>query len=335
MKQVRVFRLVTENTVDERIVNRAEIKLRLDHMIVQQGQTMDKKSNRLLEDAGSKRDIIRFGMDKIMSCENSNVIDVDIDAIFEKSTEKNDKENKKLIQMGESQLQNFTLEEASSKSLYQFEGVDFRTLHSKKENDNSILAGRSKRSLRKYEKHEVNESDDQVEGADYIRIHDFQLYPEELYDIGNDDDCLDMSYGVKNKRRLMQKGFPEWTEKNFQSYCDGLIEFGQSNIVKIAEKVSGKSLDDVRRYHTVFWSYGKKCVKNFDEIVKKIKKPVQDAKNQPSSSNSMNQSNEQPGPSIDSLANGTADIISEPKKDEDDVSSNDDSSDEDKYDSDE
>lgn len=36
--QVRVFRLITENTVDERIIERAEVKLRLDSIVIQQGR---------------------------------------------------------------------------------------------------------------------------------------------------------------------------------------------------------------------------------------------------------------------------------------------------------
>jgi len=43
--QVRVFRLVTENTVDEKIVERAEIKLRLDRMVIQQGRLAEQKQN--------------------------------------------------------------------------------------------------------------------------------------------------------------------------------------------------------------------------------------------------------------------------------------------------
>ena len=39
-KQVRVFRLITDNTVEERIVERAEMKLRLDKVVIQQGNTL-------------------------------------------------------------------------------------------------------------------------------------------------------------------------------------------------------------------------------------------------------------------------------------------------------
>lgn len=37
LKEVRVFRLITENTVEEKIVERAEVKLRLDKLVIQQG----------------------------------------------------------------------------------------------------------------------------------------------------------------------------------------------------------------------------------------------------------------------------------------------------------
>lgn len=36
-KTVRVFRLITENTVEERIVMRADMKLYLDNLVIQQG----------------------------------------------------------------------------------------------------------------------------------------------------------------------------------------------------------------------------------------------------------------------------------------------------------
>ena len=39
-KVVRVFRFVTENTVEERIIERAEMKLRLDNVVIQQGTSI-------------------------------------------------------------------------------------------------------------------------------------------------------------------------------------------------------------------------------------------------------------------------------------------------------
>ena len=36
-KQVYVYRFVTDSTVEERIIERAEMKLRLDNLVIQQG----------------------------------------------------------------------------------------------------------------------------------------------------------------------------------------------------------------------------------------------------------------------------------------------------------
>lgn len=44
-KPVNVYRLVTENTVEEKIVERAQQKLKLDAMVVQQGRL--KESDKL------------------------------------------------------------------------------------------------------------------------------------------------------------------------------------------------------------------------------------------------------------------------------------------------
>lgn len=42
-KQVRVFRLISEGTVEERIVEKAEMKLRLDALVIQQGRLAEKQ----------------------------------------------------------------------------------------------------------------------------------------------------------------------------------------------------------------------------------------------------------------------------------------------------
>merc|ERR1719461_2670839 len=40
-KQVRVYRMVTQDTVDEKIVERAAVKLKLDRMVIQQGRLQE------------------------------------------------------------------------------------------------------------------------------------------------------------------------------------------------------------------------------------------------------------------------------------------------------
>ena len=77
-KEVQVFRLVTEHTIEEKIVERAQQKLKLDAMVVQQGRLKDKDKlsrNELLE-------AVRFGADKIFKSKDSSITDEDIDLII-------------------------------------------------------------------------------------------------------------------------------------------------------------------------------------------------------------------------------------------------------------
>ena len=69
-KQVKVFRLVTENTVDEKIVERAAVKLRLDRMVIQQGRLAENKQN-LGKD--EMLNMIRHGAKQVFASKNDEV----------------------------------------------------------------------------------------------------------------------------------------------------------------------------------------------------------------------------------------------------------------------
>lgn len=125
-KQVRVFRLITENTIEEKIVERAEIKLKLDKLVIQQGRLVDNKVNQLNKD--EMLNIIRFGANHVFQSKDSEITDEDIDAILEKGEAKTQEQNEKLDKLGESSLRSFTLdtENLENRSVYQFEGEDYR-----------------------------------------------------------------------------------------------------------------------------------------------------------------------------------------------------------------
>ncbi|KAL1457210.1 hypothetical protein WDU94_001865 [Cyamophila willieti] len=97
-KQVRVFRLITENTVEEKIVERAEVKLRLDKLVIQQGRLVDSK-NTLGKD--EMLNIIRHGADHVFAGKDSEITDEDIDVILERCEAKTEELNKKYETLGE------------------------------------------------------------------------------------------------------------------------------------------------------------------------------------------------------------------------------------------
>ena len=130
-KQVRVFRLVTENTVEERIVERAQMKLKLDNLVIQQGRLVE-QSKSLNKD--EMMTIIRHGADHIFKSKDSEITDNDIDVILSHSETKSHEFDEKLAKIGEGQLRNFAIDnyEANnangeeSNSIYLFEGENWR-----------------------------------------------------------------------------------------------------------------------------------------------------------------------------------------------------------------
>lgn len=213
---MRVFRLITENTVDERIVQRAGIKQRLDQLIIQQGQQMNKET--FAEQKGMKRDMIRFGAKYIMSSETSDVIDVDIDKILEDGEIKTAEEDDKLEKLNENGLRNLTLEEASSTSVYQFEGIDFRAMQGASKDEELLNGGRPQRAAKRNRKVCSSPVKD-VNGNNLIAIHSHQFYPKSLFDLTEDGENLDMSYDTERKNLLLNQGFSQWSEEDYEQFC--------------------------------------------------------------------------------------------------------------------
>jgi SWI/SNF-related matrix-associated actin-dependent regulator of chromatin subfamily A member 5 len=127
-KQVRVFRFITENTAEERIIERAEIKLRLDNVVIQQGRLVD--SNQKV-DKDQMLSILKHGANYIFSSKEASITDKDIDQILAEGEKKTEESNAKLKELGESTLRKFTIDANEPDgpkpfSVYTFEGEDWR-----------------------------------------------------------------------------------------------------------------------------------------------------------------------------------------------------------------
>jgi SWI/SNF-related matrix-associated actin-dependent regulator of chromatin subfamily A member 5 len=118
-REVQVFRIVTEHTVEEKIVERAQQKLKLDAMVVQQGRLNDK-------DKLSRDDLlqaVRFGADKIFKSKDSSITDEDIDMILDAGKRKTQELNDKLKAADKGDLLDFKLD--GNSNLQTFEGIDY------------------------------------------------------------------------------------------------------------------------------------------------------------------------------------------------------------------
>ncbi|KAL7579857.1 hypothetical protein ACA910_004869 [Epithemia clementina (nom. ined.)] len=117
-RPVQVFRFVTEHTIEEKIVERAQQKLKLDAMVVQQGRLKNK-------DKLSRDELlaaVRFGADKIFKSKDSSITDDDIDLILDQGKQKTEEMNEKLKTAEKGDLLDFKFDGSSVQT---FEGVDY------------------------------------------------------------------------------------------------------------------------------------------------------------------------------------------------------------------
>eukprot|EP01006_Ploeotia_vitrea_P041475 TRINITY_DN66533_c7_g1_i3.p1 TRINITY_DN66533_c7_g1~~TRINITY_DN66533_c7_g1_i3.p1 ORF type:complete len:723 (+),score=404.39 TRINITY_DN66533_c7_g1_i3:198-2171(+) len=122
-KQVYVYRLITESTVEEKIIQRAEIKLRMDAMVIQQGRLANKKSKLGKDDM---TDMIRFGADKIFRSKDSTMTDEDIDVILQRGKNKTAELSAKL-QEHTAGMMKLSFDGKDPDNLYTLDGVDYRS----------------------------------------------------------------------------------------------------------------------------------------------------------------------------------------------------------------
>jgi superfamily II DNA/RNA helicase len=121
-KTVHCYRLVSEGTVEEKIVQRAMEKLFLDAVVVQQGRLSDK--NKKLS-GNELQSMVRFGAERIFKMKESTVSDEDIDVILAKGKDKTEKSKAIVLQAKGTDLATFSLGASEHKSILEFQGKDF------------------------------------------------------------------------------------------------------------------------------------------------------------------------------------------------------------------
>lgn len=124
-KPVQVFRFVTDGTIEEKIIERADRKLFLDAAVIQQGRLAEKHSS-LEKDELMK--MVRFGADQIISGKGGTYTDEDIDALITRGQEKTNAMQAKLQTDAKHNLANFSLlaEDDTGRDTFSFEGKNYR-----------------------------------------------------------------------------------------------------------------------------------------------------------------------------------------------------------------
>ncbi|PWN29206.1 putative ISW2-ATPase component of a two subunit chromatin remodeling complex [Jaminaea rosea] len=118
-KQVYVFRFVTDKSIEERILERAAQKLRLDQLVIQQGRAQPSKNNQSKDDLV---EMIQHGAEAIISAKGDMTIDDDIDEIIKRGEQRTEQLQDKYKAFNLDELNSFQ----SGATAYDWEGENFQ-----------------------------------------------------------------------------------------------------------------------------------------------------------------------------------------------------------------
>ncbi|XP_061419890.1 SWI/SNF-related matrix-associated actin-dependent regulator of chromatin subfamily A member 5-like [Lethenteron reissneri] len=289
-KVVRVFRFITESTVEDRIVERAEMKLRLDSIVIQQGRLVDQVANKLGKD--EMLQMIRYGATQVFSSKESQITDEDIDVILERGAKKTAEMNEKMSQLGENTLRTFTMDTESS--VYNFEGEDYKAKQKLNMTEWIEPPKRERKAnyaVDAYFREALRVTEPKAPKAPrppkQPSIQDFQFFPPRLFELlekeilhyrktigykvprnpdvpnpavtqkeeqGKIDTAESLNEEeLEEKEKLLTQGFTDWSKRDFNQFIKANEKWGRDDIDNIAQEVEGKTPEDVIEYSALFW----------------------------------------------------------------------------------
>eukprot|EP01048_Picozoa_sp_COSAG05_P011763 COSAG05_NODE_1131_length_5775_cov_33.399930_4_plen_646_part_00 len=287
-KPVKVFRLVTENTIEEKILDRAMKKLHLDALVIQQGRLAEQEKNMSKQEM---MNAIRYGADDIFKQGNDDDEEIDIDAILAKAEEKTEQMNKK-FESGKA--------EGINSRMWTFDGDDdvdtTSNLPAGLRATGFIDIGKRDRKQTNYSEaayQQLTTTDGQAKPKAY-RAKEVQFYDYQFFDAVKLRPLLEKERGIvrvvdndgnekiefvakeeltpeeeEERERLWEEGFDDWGRRDFQAFVRACEKHGRSNVAAISKEIDGKDEAEVRRYAKVFWARGEE-LSEWPKLVAKI-----------------------------------------------------------------
>jgi len=282
-KNVNIYRLVSENTIEEKIVERAQQKLKLDAMVVQQGRLKEK-------DKIGKEEMmaaVRFGADTVFRSEESTITDEDIDIILERGAAKTKELADKIQKAEKGDLLDFRLD--AGMSAQTFEGIDYsdRELRTQLRLLAADSVGKRERKPPPLNYNPIIESKKSMvvnnrkiklpKTLRLPRMEDHQFYNRErLLDLGKAEfqnyatlrnagqlpprEFIEKTITLlpdelaQEKIELLGEGFGEWTRSQYFQFVKACSKYGRDDIVSISGEMDLPT-EKVASYSEAFWKY--------------------------------------------------------------------------------
>ena len=288
-KPVLIYRLLCENTIEEKILERQAMRLKLDSLVIQQGRVL-KVGEHFTKD--QMKEMIQYGADAIFRA-GEDFKDEEIDLILKRGEEQTNKffeEAEKQAKSKSNLLLNFSFD---PNDLYKFENEDYRL--KRKANAEKALSTAYALELEKENKlmntrrdhghvnYNVDQQQAQLFGSKSQKkknktpkIPIYHLYKNrdriiELkqkqinYFVDNNkklpekiDEDPNISDGLTNEeyeelKELLNTGFPNWEKREYEAFINSLEVIPKENIELIAKNIPSKTVEEVKAYCDNFW----------------------------------------------------------------------------------
>jgi len=304
-REVKVFRFVTQESIEEKVVERAELKLQMDFAVIQQGRLADKHKNLSKEEALAA---VRYGADKVFRSDNVDITDEEIDIMIanakdltaqrEKDLKLEDKEKRDLLDFSDANV-----------NFQEFEGVDYKALAG--HGDMAFMElmqdsiGKRERTGTSYNERDFYRGHTSTAPVDKSlpkmrklpEMKDFQLFNArriiELYEREHQAEMkrhkaiqraaeagasepVDQQpteaelREMEELKALEAEGFSDWSRTDFNKFTKACEKHGRDEYGPVADEIGTKTEAEVRAYSAAFWERGAKCVGEFDKISRRI-----------------------------------------------------------------
>ena len=288
-KPVLIYRLLCENTIEEKILERQAMRLKLDSLVIQQGRVL-KVGEHFTKD--QMKEMIQYGADAIFRA-GEDFKDEEIDLILKRGEEQTNKffeEAEKQAKSKSNLLLNFSFD---PNDLYKFENEDYRlkrkanaekalstayALELEKENklmntrrdhghvnynvdqqQAQLFGSKNQKKKNKIPKIPINhlyKNRDRIIELKQKQINYFvdnnKKIPEKI------DEDPNISDGLTNEeyqelKELLKTGFPNWEKREYEAFINSLEVIPKENIELIAQNIPSKTIEEVKAYCDNFW----------------------------------------------------------------------------------
>lgn len=278
-KDVFVYRLITKDTIEEKIIERQVMKLKYDFILLEKGRTERRKSknfvfslNKLCED--EIKDLAYFGVSNILKVHKEgteNQEEVNLDKLLAEGEQNSEMLNKvledKIKEFGEKAL------EFRTENNYMTFSHDFGEEDKKKLTLEELQATYMDSERKRID---MVDRENIAKQLDYFGLYvpkpqPFQFYtnPETLFFLRCKRErllfCQRVGIKVHDEYKLSREekehldslersGFGNWLKTDFDTFVTYTGKYGRLQIEDISNHFINKSTDEVYRYACVFWS---------------------------------------------------------------------------------